>query len=95
MGSRVTLLRTMFDWHKRSYRGGEEQGRPSTFTSAGEALEAGNAELSSHGADEVLVYHRLYSDQACLRFSIAIPKAEVAQKAAHLEKQAQRASRTG
>jgi hypothetical protein len=85
----------MMDWHLQVYRTGQPHGRSLTFSSAESAIEAGNTALLSAEADEIVVCHRLYSNQACLKLSIAVPNDELQSKASHLERQAQRASRDG
>lgn len=85
----------MFDWHVRTQASGQQQAQPSTHISAEDAIEAANGLLMSAAAREVTVYHRLYSNQACLTIAAPIPGDEVRQKAAHLEKQVQLAARSG
>jgi hypothetical protein len=85
----------MFDWSVQGFRAGQPVARPSVFTSAEAAIEAGNDLLRAAVVDEVTVYHRLYSNQACVNFLAPIPSDEIRQKASHLEKQAQRASKDG
>jgi hypothetical protein len=85
----------MFDWHVQAYLNGQPHEKPSTQSSAESAIEAGNEILRGASADEVTVYHRLYSNQACLNYSSAIPTDEIRLKAAHLERQAQLASKRG
>lgn len=89
------LQSNMFDWHMQACRGGQPHDRPSTHSSPESAIEAGNGMLNSSDSDEITVYHRLHSNQACLVFATPIPTDEIRQKAAHLEKQAQLASRSG
>jgi hypothetical protein len=85
----------MLDWHVKSFRNGESQGRPLTFSSPQAAIDAANSGLKDGTADEVVVYHRLYSDQAFLKFSSTIAECDVLANAAHLEQQARRASHSG
>ena len=85
----------MFDWHVQANRDGKPHDDPTTQSSAEAAIEAGNSVLQNAFADEVTVYHCLYSNQASLSFSEAIPADEIRQKAEHLEKQAQQAARDG
>jgi hypothetical protein len=85
----------MLDWHVRILESGEQPAQPSTHVSAEDAIEVANALLLREGAREVTVYHRLYSNQACLVIATPIPSDEVHQKAAHLERQVQLAARSG
>jgi hypothetical protein len=85
----------MFDWHVQTHRDGKPHEHPTTQSSAEAAIEAGNSVLQKAVADEVTVYHRLYSNQASLNFSKAIPTDEIRQKAANLERQAQQAAKAG
>ena len=91
----AVLVGTMFDWHVQAHRDGKPHDHPTTQPSAEAAIEAGNSVLQKAFADEVTVYHRLYSNQASLSFSKAIPTDEIRQKAEHLEKQAQQAAKDG
>jgi hypothetical protein len=94
-GECAGVVSEMFDWSVQGFRNGQPAERPSIFTSAEAAIEAANDILHAAVADEVTVYHRLYSNQACMNFLAPIPPDEIRQKAAHLEKQAQRASKDG
>lgn len=85
----------MLDWHVQTYRKGEALERPTTFSSAREAVEAASRGLAASAGDEMVVYHRLYSNQAFEKFSEVILDAEAAAKAAHLEQQARRAAKMG
>ena len=85
----------MIDWHLQVFRNGQLLDRPASFSSAEAAIEAGNELLLSADADEVTLYHRLYSNQASLNYQKPVPAEEIRQKAAHLEKQAQRAAKDG
>lgn len=85
----------MLDWHVRSLREGQETGQPSTHASAEGALEEGNRILHTSKADEVTVFHRLYSNQACLTFATALTAEEVRLQAGHLERLVLRAARSG
>ena len=89
------LVGIMFDWHVQAHRDGKPHDPPATQSSAETAIEAGNSVLRKAVADEVTVYHRLYSNQVFLSFSEAIPADEIRRKAAHLERQAQRAAKDG
>jgi hypothetical protein len=85
----------MLDWHVQTYRKGEPQERPTTFSSAQDAIKAANSALRASAGDEMVVFHRLYSDQAFLRFSAVIKESEVLPQASHLEQQARRAAKMG
>lgn len=85
----------MLDWYVQAVQGGQQRERPLPFSSAEEAIEAGNETCRSSVLEEVVVYHRIYSNQACLRFSKAMPEDEVKQKAAQLEQQVRRAAKMG
>ncbi len=85
----------MLDWLVKTAQDGKPNERPSPFDSAAAAIEAGNEILQKAVSSEVTVYHRLHSDQACLTFIKVVPADEVRQKAAHLERQAQLAARSG
>jgi hypothetical protein len=86
----------MFDWHVQAQRNGQPHGQRITCSSPQEAIEAGNQILqTAEPNDEVLVCHRLYSNQAGLSFSKVIPASEIQLKANHLEQQARRASHSG
>lgn len=85
----------MFDWHVRTQDSAQEPTQPSTHISAEDAIEVANDLLVRAAASKVTVYHRLYSDQACLTIATPIPSEEIRQKAAHLEKQVQLAARSG
>jgi hypothetical protein len=89
------LPRPMLDWHVQSFREGQGQERPATFSSAREAMDAANELLQTRTGDEVLVYHRLYSDQAFMRFSAAMETDEVSRRAAQLEQHVRRAAQAG
>ena len=89
------LVVAMFDWHVQAHRDRRPHDHPSTQSSAEAAIEAGNSLLKKAFADEVTIYHRLYSNQASLSFSEAIPTDEIRQKAEHLERQAQQAAKDG
>ena len=89
------LVGTMFDWHVQAHRDGKPHDHPTTQSSAEAAIRAGNSVLQNAVADEVTVYHRLYSNQASFTFCKAIPTDEIRPKAAHLERQAQQAARDG
>ena len=91
----VMVPGTMLDWLVQSVREGKRHDRPSRFASAEAAIEAGNDLLRTSVADEITVFHRLHSNQACETFSKAVPADRIRQKAAHLEKQAQRAAKHG
>jgi hypothetical protein len=85
----------VLDWYAQNYRDNQAQGRPATFSSARAALEAANNNLQALIAEEVIVYHRLYSDQAFLRVSSAIDVEEVSLQAAVLEQHVRRAAHGG
>lgn len=89
------VIGLMLDWHAQNYRNGQAQERPATFSSAKEAIVAANVTLQASTADEVVVYHRLYSDQAFLKLAEFLEEGDVLRQAAHLEQQARRASHTG
>jgi hypothetical protein len=89
------VIGPMLDWHAQNYRNGQAQERPATFSSAKEAIVAADVTLRASTADEVVVYHRLYSDQAFLKIAEFLEEADVLRQAAHLEQQARRASHTG
>lgn len=91
----VDLNRTMLDWHVRSLREGQELGQPSTLASADAAIEEGNRILRAAQADEVTIFHRLYSNQACLTFAAILAPEEVQLQAGHLERLVLRAARSG
>lgn len=91
----VHLNFTMLDWHVRSQREGQESGQPSTHASAEGAIEEGNRILGASEASEVTVFHRLYSNQACLTFSAALTAEEIQLQAGHLERLVLRAARSG
>lgn len=85
----------MLDWHVLIHGPGQQPTRPTTHESAQDAIEAANAILQRSGSGEVTVYHRLYSNQACLTFDAPIPGEEIHLKASHLEHQVQAAARSG
>jgi hypothetical protein len=85
----------MLDWLVRTAQDGKPNERSSPFSSPAAAIDAGNEILQKAPSSEVTVYHRLHSHQACLTFRKTIPADEIRQKAAHLEKQAQLAARSG
>jgi hypothetical protein len=89
------VLTLMLDWHAQNNRNGQAQGRPATFASAKGAILAANDALRASSADEVVVYHRLYSDQAFLKVTEALEEDDVSRQAAHLEQQVRRASHAG
>jgi len=91
LGNRLTSVRfdavlvgTMFDWRVQAHQDGKPHDE-----SAEAAIEAGDSLLKRAFANEVAVYHRLYSNQASLSFFTAIPTDEIHLKAKHLERQAQ------
>ena len=102
LGNRLTSVRfdgvlvaAMFDWHVQAHRDGKPLDHPTTQSSAEAGIEAGNSLLKKAFADEVTICHRLYSNQASLGFSKAIPTDEIRQKAEHLERLAQQAAKDG